>query len=480
MAGYLAYIRVSTVKQGEHGTSLIEQRSAIESYAHRNGLSVDAWFEEMQSAGKQGRRQFTRMFSELHRTGARGVIFYKIDRGARNLKDWAQIGELIDAGVDIRVAHESLDLTTRAGRLSADILAVIATDFLRNQRQDVRNGIQGRYKQGLFPLPAPRGYADQGRGKPKCIHPVHGPLVRQAFDLYATGTYTFDTLRHELHSRGLRTRGGRPLALQSMSKMLRNPFYIGIIQTKDGRTFQGIHEPLIRKSTFDRAQAVADGRFFARPQRHDLTFRRMIRCGACGYALTGEVQKGHAYYRCHVRACRGTSMREEAIDRAIQEQLESFQFTDEEFADFKDLAREALAGDLGAKEDRRANLRRDLALCEDRLARLTDALLDALIDKPTFEMRKASLLQERLALREAIEVEDSDDVGEQVIERFDQLRTRCLGYGEALPEEKRKVVRAVASDLLARGKHLEVAVRPEFLPLLAVRSQKNFEPQKSP
>src|SRR5690348_9600525 len=104
MVGYLAYIRVSTPKQGERGTSLDEQRSAIETYASRHALSISVWFEERETAAKQGRRQFLRLLAELRKGRARGVIIHKIDRSARNLKDWAQLADLMDAGVDVHFA----------------------------------------------------------------------------------------------------------------------------------------------------------------------------------------------------------------------------------------------------------------------------------------------------------------------------------------------------------------------------------------
>ena len=59
MKSHFAYIRVSTVKQGEHGCSLDEQRSSIEAYAVRHSLRISEWFEETETAAKQGRREFT-------------------------------------------------------------------------------------------------------------------------------------------------------------------------------------------------------------------------------------------------------------------------------------------------------------------------------------------------------------------------------------------------------------------------------------
>jgi site-specific DNA recombinase len=135
MRKYFGYVRVSTTKQGEQSSSLQEQRAAIESYATRHHLSVVEWFEEQETAASQGRPVFGQMLKAIERGLAHGVIIHKIDRGARNLKDWAHIGELIDRGVEMHFAHESLDLMSRSGRLSADILAVVASDYIRNLRE---------------------------------------------------------------------------------------------------------------------------------------------------------------------------------------------------------------------------------------------------------------------------------------------------------------------------------------------------------
>ena len=164
---YFGYIRVSTAKQGEKGVSLQEQKDAILQYAQRYALSIAQWFEERESAAKRGRTLFTQMMKQLRHGTARGVIIHKIDRGARNLKDWADLGELIDAGLEVHFANECLDLNTRGGRLSADIQAVVASDYIRNLREETRKGFYGRLKQGFYPLPAPVGYLDCGKAQTK-------------------------------------------------------------------------------------------------------------------------------------------------------------------------------------------------------------------------------------------------------------------------------------------------------------------------
>src|SRR2546427_3057863 len=198
MKQFFGYTRVSTAKQGEHGVSLQEQHGAIVRCAQRNALEITGWFEERETAAKRGRPVFNQMLRLLREGKADGVIIHKIDRSARNLKDWADLGELIDQGIEVYFANEGLDLHSRGGRLSADIQAVVAADFIRNLREETRKGFYGRLKQGIYPLPAPIGYLDMGKGKPKEPDPVRAPLVVKAFELYGTGTYNLDDLVNEI------------------------------------------------------------------------------------------------------------------------------------------------------------------------------------------------------------------------------------------------------------------------------------------
>lgn len=167
-----------------------EQKSAIERYAGTHGLSISRWFEEQQSASHTGRPAFVQMLRLLRRGTAQGVIVHKIDRSARNLEDWADVGKLVDAGIDVRFTNENVDLKTVAGRLSADIQAVVAAHYSRNLREEVKKGLYGRLKQGCYPFRAPIGYLDQGSAKAKVPDPIRAPFLREGFRLYSTGTWS--------------------------------------------------------------------------------------------------------------------------------------------------------------------------------------------------------------------------------------------------------------------------------------------------
>ena len=464
MKPYFGYIRVSTQRQGQ-GVSLQEQREAIEAHARRFGLTVTYWFEEKETAAKEGRTIFTKMVARLQCGEAQGVIIHKIDRGARNLSDWANLGKLFDRGIDVQFAHDSIDLRSRGGRLSADILAVVAADYVRNLRDEVKKGFYGRLKQGLYPLPAPVGYLDNGGGKLKTIDPLNGPLMRWAFERYAQGTISLEDLAADLNQRGLRPRFGGRISVQTLAQALRNPFYIGIIFIRSTReTFQGIHPPLVTKEQFDQVGDVLSGKAPRKAVLHDFAFRLFIRCERCGRHLSGERKKTrYVYYRCLYPRCRGAVLREGDVCAYLRSEFGTAQLRAEEIRDLRDFAERHIADERKDASDQVAPLRMRLGNCEERLSRLTDALVDGLIDKEAYEDRKSRLLLERRELMDRLENPLSALSPAQLVLRNLELpNIEKISHEKASPHELRKIAEAMTWNFTARGKKPEITLRDPF------------------
>lgn len=473
---YFAYVRVSTKKQG-NGASLPEQKAAITAFAQRHELKISRWFSESRTAAKAGRREFAEMVRELKRGRAAGVIIHKVDRSARNGRDWVEIGDLVDQGIEVRFAHDDLDIRTRGGRLTADIQAVIAADFIRNNREEVKKCMYGWLKQGHYPWPAPPGYLNQGKRRLKAIDPVRGPLVAAAFDLYASGNHSVETLALEMARRGLTTRNGRPLSRDGVSKMLRNPFYVGTIRIKrTGAVFEGKHDPLVTKATFDRVQALLDGKVFPRGSKPEFAFRRMIRCVACPRTLTGEVQRGHTYYRCHSRTCRGVSLSGADIEQVALSHLGLLQFDEREMEDLRDMLAERTDRDRDAEAARLAHIERDLSNIAARMDRLTDAMVDGLIDKDAFNHRKASLIEERQRLNERRQAGDPAVFWTRMAERFERANTALQNYLSATDAEKRELLISLGSNLFANGKDVDFSMESPFSDIQKWRAHINGGP----
>lgn len=465
MSNVYGYIRVSTTKQGQQGVSLQEQRSAIERYAERNRLTIISWFEEQETAAKRGRPVFGKMLRQLRAGKAQGVIIHKIDRGARNLKDWADLGELIDHGITVHFANESLDLNTRGGRLSADIQAVVAADFIRNLREETRKGFYGRLKQGLYPLPAPLGYLDTGKGKPKELDPAKAPLVKKAFELYGTGKFNLHALAEEIHRLGLRNKRGGKVSINGISRILHNLFYIGLIHlAHTGETFPGVHEPLIRKELFDRVQNILKGKWNTRIQRHDFMFRRLLACKQCGYSLIGETQKGFRYYRCHTKHDPTTCVREERIHETVLVQLSPLQFDSDELRYMRiriDQMKENWEQEQGTYIK---SLELNQQQLKDRVNRLTDAYIDRLIDKETFENRKTALLIEQRVIDENLHDvrTGSFSIPEQIEKILERARSAYSNYISGFPEEKRHLLKTTTSNRVVEAKNVEIELESPF------------------
>jgi len=115
MSAYIAYLRVSTQKQGESGLGLEAQTAAIARHA-TNGR-VLATFTEVESGKRNDRPQLAAALKKAQETGA-VLAIAKLDRLARNVHF---ISGLMESGVEF-VACDM----PHANRLTLHIMAAIA------------------------------------------------------------------------------------------------------------------------------------------------------------------------------------------------------------------------------------------------------------------------------------------------------------------------------------------------------------------
>lgn len=467
--GYFSYVRVSTQRQGALGTSLGEQQAAIERYAERFNLQIIKQFEERETAAKLGRPVFLDMLKALRRGKAEGLIVHKIDRSARNLKDWADLGSLIDRGVEVHFANESLDLNSRGGRLSADIQAVVAADYIRNLREETKKGIYGRLRQGLYPFPARPGYVDSGKGKPKRIDPVQGPLVKMAFECYASGKYGLNALVEKMYQLGLRNKRNKKISRNGLACILKNPFYIGVIRiAKTGQVFIGGHEPIVSKSLFRDVQTVFAGKRIPKTHKHFFAYRRLISCARCENLLIAEIQKFHVYYRCQTQGCPQKTIREELIEKQIMNAFEKLQLTDHEHRLLEKYAREYQKEEPERLDEAKKLLVIELSQIEVKFAKLADAYVEGVFDKETFLLKKNEALirkEEIVEKLESLNIKQTDNL-EDFHEFLELLKTASLSYKLGTPSEKRELVQIIFSNCEAEGKSLKIKMKKPFQTVL--------------
>ena len=371
-------------------------------------------------------------------------------------------------------------MQSSSGRLSADVQAVVAANYIRNLREETIKGLYGRLKQGIYPLPAPLGYLNQGSGKPKTIDPERGPLIKQAFELYASRNHSHHSLCEEMERRGLRTRTGQRVSKTTLAAILTNTFYFGLISMrKSNQTFAGAHVPLITHELFDEVQDVLHGRA-VRPKskRNKFLFSRLLVCGGCGRSLIGEFQKGHVYYRCHKRECAGQTLREERVDSAIRGLLTGLRLQRWEVEELDGFLEEKRSATVQIDNEGIARMELRLSAIRERLGRLTDALLDGDIDRESFDARKKTLLEERLGCEARLaELHSNPQAHLKRLEKFVELaKTAYLLYELGNLEEKREVVQNALSNRTVCKDKLDFALVSALSDVSLTQGAKSGDP----
>lgn len=189
------YVRVSTEEQVE-GTSLAEQRRAIEGLALQYGLGEVTMLVD---GGVSGAMPiFARPAGRLLKEVGKGdtVLVSKLDRFSRNAADaltvihgWEQLDvRLIIGGFGDVLGEHSRGT---AGRLLLEIMAVFAGHERRVLKERQREGQQAKKKQGgHIGGNAPFGFRKVGAGRAARLEPV--PEQQEAIRLI-----------HELRGQGM-------------------------------------------------------------------------------------------------------------------------------------------------------------------------------------------------------------------------------------------------------------------------------------
>lgn len=86
----------------------------------------------------------------------------------------------------------------------------MAKNYIDNLSEEIKKGLKEKAEQGYYPHKAPVGYKTETLSNQKrviVIDSISAPYVKQAFELYATGRYTYVSLAKTLTEDGFRING---------------------------------------------------------------------------------------------------------------------------------------------------------------------------------------------------------------------------------------------------------------------------------
>ena len=310
------YARVSS-ESDEQLNSLGNQVSYYEEFIRKNSAweYVPGYVDEGLSAATTKKREDFHRMVEDGKAGLFDLIITKeITRFARNTLDSIlYTRELLSAGVGVFFQNDNINTFDEDSELRLTIMSGIAQDELRKLSSRVKFGHAQAIKKSVV-LGNSRIFGYVKDGGRLVIDEDEAPMVRELFDLYATGEYSMKQIETLFWDKGYRNHNGKKIAHTTMSGMISNPkykgYYVGnkvkvidlftkkqkFLPPEEWVMFKDesgeIVPAIVEEALWDRANAVLKKR------SEDVKGRQ----GICNHAnlLTGKLYCTHcgaAYYR---------------------------------------------------------------------------------------------------------------------------------------------------------------------------------------
>lgn len=366
---------------------------------------------------------FSKLLADIERGRVQRILAWKLDRLARNPLDGGALIHALGKGkLKEIVTPEGTYTGTGDSKFMLAIQFGAATKMTDDLSAGVKRGCRELLEEGRLPGAPPIGYMKlrdgmsfkSGAGR-VVRDPERFPLLKAFFEDLLSGTTSITAAWQRAREAGLTTRmtahkPSRPVSLNYMFPLVRNPFYAGLIRY-DGETYHGIHEPMITPGQFRELQALVTRTDAPRPSRHYFVFSGLLRCGDCGgeRAMVGEEHVKRSglrfvYYRCGrrrkgLRRCSAKPIPERALFAAAVAAFRAITISPAVARWTLDAVDWWLEQQGEAAHAEVTAIDRRIREAEGQKRKLTDALLAGLLTDEEYRSRKEELQLDLAQLR---------------------------------------------------------------------------------
>ena len=479
MKQYVALARVSSREQQREGFSLDIQVDALTRYAESHQGEIIKLFRIAETASKKDERKtFKEMiaYTKKYCDKIDALLFYKVDRAARNLVDYVEL-EKLESDYDVPFISVSQPTDSNpAGRMMRRTLANMASFYTEQMAVELSQGIQKRGQEGWFPGKSPYGYENvrmDGRSIVRTVK-AEAEKVRRVFKMYAYGSHTLESIVKRLDDEGITFRPSTPKWRRTtVHNIFTHRGYIGEVLFR-GNWYAGKHEAIVDRSTFDRVQSLLRP---GQQHTHTTTYSSdLISCGHCGYKITGELKvkktlsglREYIYYRCtkynkvgHPR----TRVEEADLDRQV---LDLFSKLNVETDDVRNWIRSVLAAKTKEEQDdsksQRAELQRQESLLTGQQDRLLNLRIDDQIDEVTFVKKQTEFRNRSASIRLQLDAlnRDRDETASIALKAFELSQTLANKWLTAEYAVKRQMLEIIGLNWELNDVTLYATMRKPF------------------
>ncbi len=453
MTDAIAYRRLSDKDQSN---SLAMQETAIINYCVQNNLNLKQIFTDNgRSAFTFNRPEWIKLEAYLKKNkNIRYLVIYHLDRFSR--------ATLLDALLKLREIEERLRVKVVAVNesikrddkdLSSQLTRIMQLMFANNEynriKQRVTDGMYQNFCSGRYVGMAPFGYVNtklskeekKSRKNEPVIKPdpIKSKIVQEIFSLYNSGLNIESIRKLFPPMNGLKSNS-------AIQRILRNPLYAGIVkvpkrENKPSFEVNGIHEPIVTRLEYYRAQSRLDNRKAAQQPDNEVYLRGILAC-ECGRKLTagkstGKSGRQYWYYKCNSHTSNNYPAKR--LHNEFDEILNGFSFTEKEIEGVRQSLEKKLKERGGNKGGAIMRLTLEKEKLETRLKTVQQKyLLTESIDEKLFTQTANEIKGQIAELEMRISKEKTDtDTIESILELLVEKLNRLSEIFHQLPLHKK-------------------------------------------
>lgn len=463
-------LRVSS-KEQEDNHSLEAQESRLLEYCERNQLEQPKIFKVVESSTRGERKQFQKVVEYIKNQPEKvALVIEAIDRLQRGFTESLLFNKMREKEqVELHFVKENLVINENADPtklLMWDFGVVTAKSYIANLSHNIRRSNEKKLKSGEYIRQAPVGYQnyrdEQGRSQIK-VDPVKSVLVKQAFELYATGTYSITKLWNHLQAEGLtisKKNSDVLIARSSVALMLSNKFYTGTMTVK-GKEYPHKYETFIEDWLFEKCQEVAHSKNQKTKKevtKHEYVFKGILRNHATGRLMSGTRKGDKVYYRSPKFGDSPASknVREEIVLGQVQTLFEQIKIPKTVLKDLQQSLKQTHEAKNQYRTDHKAKLERDLKAITPKLDRLLDAMINGVVTQEEYNAKSKTLKEQQEKLKRKIDnFDDADEQFAITVSYLLEISARATELFErSKPEQKRQLLNMVLSNISLDGENL--------------------------
>src|SRR5665647_2455477 len=466
----ICYKRVSTDEQADRGFSLQHQEIVLIKYCEINNFDIVDIYTEDYSGKSFDRPEWIKIMAYIKKNRGKVdlILCNRWDRFSRNQYDsMTVIKELNKLGVTVNTVEQPLDITNPDNKILLSLY--LAMPEVENDKIAMRTA-EGSWRarmEGSWTAQAPKGYDNFRDGKKSTLRPnSEAPLMIEAFNMLASGTYSADEVRKWLNDNKLK------ISKSTFLRCMRNPVYIGKIRTgawkkEPSQDVNGLHPPLVSETIFYRANDVLEGRrrnMKFHDDKSDLyPLKGLLKCpehdrSLTAYACRSHTGKLHHYYLCCKDKCKQRH-RIQDVHESVEDILSQISSSAQIVNLYKKILEKLFEKDDFQRRDEIQKTKKELEKLELRKSNLQNDLMDRTITPQDYQEMKGRVDKDLVLIKDnLINLQKQTSPFKNYIKKEAPMLENLLEYyRKSDGVTKKKILNTIFAEklIVVKGKVLE-------------------------